>query len=92
MVISKLWNDIDPQQMRVENNSICWKNIAGVYTLHMPGINAEHSSRDMGVYSPMNFDFILKKKPPNNKLYCFVGSKLIINDFSPPIQCPQPPH
>ena len=64
MVISKLWNDIDPQQMRVENNSICWKNIAGVYTLHMPGINAEHSSRDMGVYSPMNFDWQFPIKGP----------------------------
>ena len=49
--------------------------------MHMPGIDTEHSSRDMGVYSPMNFDFILKKKPPNNKLYCFVGSRLIIKDF-----------
>ena len=28
MVISKLWKDIHPQQMVVENNSICWKNIA----------------------------------------------------------------
>ena len=47
----------------------------------MPGINAEHSSHDRGVYSPMNFDSILKKKPPNNKLYGFLGSKSIIDDF-----------
>ena len=28
MVISKLWKDIHPRYIRVENNSICWKNIA----------------------------------------------------------------
>ena len=28
MVISKLWKDIHPKHIRVENNSICWKNIA----------------------------------------------------------------
>ena len=26
--MSKLWKDILPQNIRVENNSICWKNIA----------------------------------------------------------------
>ena len=31
----------------------------------MPGINVEHNR---GVYSPINFDSILKKKPPNSKL------------------------
>ena len=28
MVILKLWKDIHPKHIRVENNSICWKNIA----------------------------------------------------------------
>ena len=35
MVISKLWKDIHPKYIRVEKNSICWKNIAPCNTLYV---------------------------------------------------------